>query len=341
VQFDPSGYGAIRGEFTRMKVTVSAAVTAANMNARVARFFEEKVVLRGKLYAVEEFTLLPRDFVEDVTRARGNLTREGKYTPAAGRFPPRLTPFRPPPVHRFVRTGPKKEMATAAYVLGEDPCPLLAWWRYGLGRAVAFTSSLEEDWAPEWRMWGRSARDGSTERLLPFWNDWIRWAARRDGGGRVRVHADDGGVKVELRGGGGDPLPDGMDYVARLLFGGRKIEEKPMVQEGIGSYGARFETDAPGYYRITVFDRGEKASLGEGGIHVGSSLELGALGPDEEALRRLAAGGGRYWDDVSLFQPGLDSARRMGAVDAGWILCIASAVCLVLFAFVRPRRSRP
>ena len=51
----------------------------------------------------------------------------------------------------YVVTRPK---ATAEVILASEAGdPLLAWWRYGLGMTVAFTSDAKSRWAADWVTW--------------------------------------------------------------------------------------------------------------------------------------------------------------------------------------------
>jgi hypothetical protein len=337
VRTESGGYDDLRNAFERDRVTVSAAVTAENLDADLLEFFTENVVLRGKVYEVEEFTLLARDFIEDVTRARGELVKNGRFTPVSGAVPSGVEVRPAPEVERFVRTGLRKESARAALVLGDEKYPLLAWRRYGMGRSLAFTTSLEDDWAPAWRKWGRPSE--MEPGLLEFWEDWIRWTARDSGGGMVRVFGSPEGLLVRVESRSGEALPDGMKMRAKLIHRGRAVSHRKLVQEGFGRYVVEFPVESPGYYRVAVMEEGGERVFGEGGVYAGSSREMGALGPDPESLQRLCAGGGEHWEDLSLFQPSPPSTKNHSWVDAGWMLCVAAAISIVLFAFSTGRRS--
>ncbi|MHC5038154.1 MAG: vWA domain-containing protein [Planctomycetota bacterium] len=325
-----------RKAFEAAKVTVSAAVTASRLTPPVRTFVQGEIVLKGKMYAVKEFALLPRDFVEDVTRARGNLLKRGGFPAVPGSPAPGLPVFRPPPVEAFVRTGLKKEMASEAVVVGGEDYPLLAWWRYGLGRAVAFTSSLDGDWSPAWRKWGRSPE--SPEKRSPlesFWGAWVRWAAREEGGGAVSLTRTNSGLEVRVRGRGAVDLEDGLGLRARLLLKGKTVRESDLLQEGPGLYATAFPMVAPGYYRVVVYGGEGRRVFGEGGLYAGSSVEMGALGPDGEALKRLRSGSGRFWEDPAAFLPSPGRIEGAGFHEVGWVFLAASAFSFILYAFRR------
>ena len=60
---------------------------------------------------------------------------------------------------------------TAEVILAtESGDPLLAWWRYGLGMSVAFTSDAKSRWAAEWLSWPQFGQ---------FWAQVVRHALRK------------------------------------------------------------------------------------------------------------------------------------------------------------------
>ena len=68
----------------------------------------------------------------------------------------------------YVVTRPKP---TSEVILAtEAGDPLLAWWRYGLGMSVAFTSDAKARWAAEWLAWPQFGK---------FWAQVVRHAMRK------------------------------------------------------------------------------------------------------------------------------------------------------------------
>lgn len=75
----------------------------------------------------------------------------------------------PPPLAGYVKTTAKDE-ATVHLVDRRDGDPLLASWRYGLGRVVAFASEADGPWASSWQAMPTYGR---------LWSQALRWAAER------------------------------------------------------------------------------------------------------------------------------------------------------------------
>ena len=68
--------------------------------------------------------------------------------------------------YMVTRAKPTSELILAS----ESGDPLLAWWRYGLGMTLAFTSDAKARWAAEWLGW---------PDFGPFWAQVIRHAMRK------------------------------------------------------------------------------------------------------------------------------------------------------------------
>ena len=89
----------------------------------------------------------------------------------------------------YVVTRPKP---TCEFILAsENGDPVLAWWRYGLGMTVAFTSDAKARWASEWLAW---------PDFGPFWAQVIRHAMRKNEsrGIFVDIESSDGSAKVMM-----------------------------------------------------------------------------------------------------------------------------------------------
>jgi hypothetical protein len=66
-------------------------------------------------------------------------------------------------------------------LITEKGDPLLAWWRYGLGMSVAFTSDAKSRWAAEWITWPGFGK---------FWTQVIRQAMRKSDAQGIAVDLD-------------------------------------------------------------------------------------------------------------------------------------------------------
>ncbi|WPD18640.1 VWA domain-containing protein [Thermaerobacter composti] len=102
-----------------------------------------------------------------------------------------------PPLGGYVATSPK-EQADVLLVSDEDD-PVLAAWRYGAGRAIAWTSDAGGRWAARWI----GQEDGAFPRLWANAADWLLGRQARPGRGGPAQAGDPGapgarGVEAEV-----------------------------------------------------------------------------------------------------------------------------------------------
>ena len=191
----------------------------------------------------------------------------------------------------YVMTRPKP---TCELILAsEQGDPVLAWWRYGLGTTVAFTSDAKSRWAAEWLTWPGYSK---------FWAQTIRHAMRKN---------DAKGVTVEVvqRARRATVTLDAVDPSGRFLNGAeseitvidpRLGERKlPLNQTAPGRYVAEFETPHTGAYHLNLSQRAANGGLvihqQTRGLTVGYSDELRLRPTNTELLQQIAtATGGRF-----------------------------------------------
>jgi len=129
---------------------------------------------KGRSYFIEDAERVPRIFIQETQIAsQSTLVEEAVET----RVVTSVEAFADidldaaPPLRGYVRTLAKE---TAEVLIQSDSeNPLLARWRYGLGRTAIFTSDVKNRWAADWLTW-----DGYGK----FWSQLVRETMRRDGG---------------------------------------------------------------------------------------------------------------------------------------------------------------
>lgn len=170
-------------------------------------------------------------------------------------------------LHGFVRTTNKQSPTQSMWIEGprdaqapEQVFPILATWRYGLGKSVAFTSDAREDakgWGRDW------ARDGLAQK---YWENVVNWAMREAESGELAVTTRyvDGKVRVtvtaenQAKDRNGRPLP----LRGLSLRGGVSTPNKPGPGEKTptvtfkpnksGFYEAEFDATEAGAYFLNV-----------------------------------------------------------------------------------------
>jgi hypothetical protein len=235
-----------------------------------------------------------------------------------------------PPLGGYVATTVK---GTAELVLmSHQEDPVLATWRYGVGRAVAFTSDAKAKWSVLWVRW----RD-----FNKFWAQLTRWTLRS--GTRSDTVAS-----VERRDGVGEVLVDAVDGKGEFInFLDSQVgvvapnKERTVIdleQVAPGRYRGRFPAPQEGVYLVGMAQRRNEQVVGSqlAGLVVPYARELRDLGVDETFLRELAelTGGGALEDSRGAFLKGRRQSRV--AVEIWpWLVAIAGVMLLPEIALRR------
>jgi hypothetical protein len=164
--------GDFQGLLRRMakdKITVST--VAIGKDADVQLMVDVAKWGKGRFYYTEDSQTIPRIFtLETQLASKASLVEQP--------FKPQLTSpgheaiqeidwKSVPPLGGYVASTLK---STADLVLmSHQEDPVLATWRYGLGRSVAFTSDAKAKWAVLWLRW---------REFNKFWSQLIRWTLR-------------------------------------------------------------------------------------------------------------------------------------------------------------------
>jgi hypothetical protein len=349
----------------RNKVTVTTVGVATHGMPEDQKMSKIATSTGGRYHNVKNPNLLPAIYIKETRLLSQSFVYESKKG-----FPPSLRPgFGPveglprplPPLYGFVRTTLKPQVLVEAPIMtpvfAEQDFPLLAYWHYGLGKGVAFTSDARQVWDRDW---------AGSPMYTKFWEQVLDWSLRpveskrlilttelRDGYVIVRVEArrDDNEPDANLTLRGGVTLPGGRADGSRQL----RFEQK---QSGL--YEARFKAEEAGSYfidaaavkREKVKDKEGKVTEREvvtdsvrAGVTISYSPEFSDLEPNTTLLEELAAltGGRIYADDMDalaklvasgeVYRPGLALTRSLQPI---WFwLVFVSCVLLVFDVAVR------
>lgn len=255
----------------------------------------------GRFYLTSDAFSLPKIFSTETMKVAQSSLVEEPFVPVQTGASTMLDGIAWSDAPLLLGYNTTKPKPTAEVVLAtERGEPLLAFWRYGLGRAAAFTSDAKSRWASEWLGWPGFGK---------FWAQLARHVMRKADASNFQVTAEEMGNRLTLKidaitpeGAFRNELPITINGVAP---NGAK-RSVTAEQIGPGSYSAVFELpDEPG---TSLFSIGSPEL--RDGEHVfghtrSYSSEFLALGTNEELLRELAArGGGRYAPTPEqIFQP--------------------------------------
>ena len=280
---------------------------------------------RGRFYYTEDSQTIPRIFTLETQLASKASLIEQPFKPqltAPGHEALQDIDWRSvPPLGGYVATTVKQTAELALMSHQEDP--ILATWRYGLGRAAAFTSDAKAKWAVLWLRW----RD-----FNKFWAQLTRWTLRsasrsdvvatverRDGMGEVVVDAVDGkGEFINF-----------LDSQVGVVTPERQRFVIDLEQVAPGRYRGRFPAPEEGVYLVGLAQRNQDKVVGSqlAGLVVPYAKELRDLGVDEARLRELTelTGGGALAEPRDAFL----TARRQSriAVDIWpWLVGLAAVL---------------
>lgn len=278
------------GDFQGLAATMAAAritVTTVSVGEGADNALLEEIanIGQGRNYVATDPTSLPQIFAKETMTASKSAINEQPFVPQVIRPTQTLADIdfeTAPFLLGYVMTRPK---ATCEFILSsETGDPLLAWWRYGLGTTVAFTSDAKSRWGAEWLNWPGFGK---------FWSQVMRHAMRKSDakGVIVQVTQRDRRATVTL---------DAIDPSGRFLNQAETdltlidpqlgLKKLPVRQTAPGRYVAEFETPQTGAYHLDLSQKqaGKLLYHQARGLHVGYPDELRLRPTNETLLQELA-----------------------------------------------------
>ncbi|MFO0953363.1 MAG: VWA domain-containing protein [Isosphaeraceae bacterium] len=267
----------------------------------------------GRYYVADDPGQVPQIFAKETVTASKSAINEQPFSPTVVRPSPALAELEladAPFLLGYVVTRPKP---TAEVILAtESGDPLLAWWRYGLGKSVAFTSDAKARWAAEWLTWPQFGQ---------FWAQVVRSAMRN-------AEAKGTVVQLERKGDRATVTLDAIEPSGRfrnkaateltVVDPRLKVQKLPMAQTAPGRYQAEIPVPQSGSYQVMIAQSRDGQVIGQQGrgLAVGYPDELRLRTTNTDLLRSLAvASGGRFdLKPESVFDPPGRSVQRATAL---------------------------
>ena len=150
------------------RITVSVVALGTEQDKDTAFLRQLAAQGGGRFYLTADAATLPRLFAIETMRAAESSLREDAFLaqPAGSSEALKGINWQEAPLLLGFNTS---ELKPGAELLlsTERGDPLLAHWRYGLGRVAAFTSDAKSRWASEWLSWsGYGKLWGQLVRML-------------------------------------------------------------------------------------------------------------------------------------------------------------------------------
>jgi hypothetical protein len=264
-QSEGTGYEAMAAAMRAEGITISTVGVGAD--AAVPLLQAIAAAGGGQAYQTLDPASITRIFTQDTMIHTGRLIREEAFSPRLVERHPLLrgwSPFESPPLLGYVKTN-RKALAQVPLVtdLGD---PLLATWRYDLGKVTAFTSDCKSRWAAAWvtgwpgysRLWAQVLRE--TARAPQGQNmDLVLTREGEETVAEVRL-LEDAGTFLNDAEVDADMFfsPAGATGSALQPLGTRRME-----QTGPGRYRATFRPDRSGVYLVRARAGARLVSAGQ------------------------------------------------------------------------------
>jgi uncharacterized membrane protein/Mg-chelatase subunit ChlD len=304
---DPMPPGlALLGQMKAKKVsvtTVGVATHDAALDQRMKAIADATAIItpqgrRGRYYKVKNENDLPAIYIKE-TRL---ISQSFLHTQ---RFLPRLLYRSGPaqglqenlePLYGFVRTTKRPsalvDMPIETAKVGGQNFPLLAYWQYGLGKGVAFTSDARNVWDRDWY--------NKSSLYSKFWQQVVEWSLRAVDGGenlRVRTEQRDGKVKVIVEAREDKTPLTNLEIKGGVTTTAPARGEKPPTlkfeQTNSGVYEAEIKAEEIGTYLLNIQARwkskdGMDVAKGvRAAVTVPYSPEFADMGANTDLLDRL------------------------------------------------------
>lgn len=286
----PADFQGLCKRLTDDKVTVST--VAFGTDADIPFMKDLAKMGGGNMYEAKNIADLPRIFTREVFLANKATLNEDPFYPKLSGDSPLTAAISwggSPPLYGYVATSAKDRAQVPLLTQKDDP--LLAVWRYGLGKSAAFTSDAKNRWAKDWLGWGGYEQ---------FFTGLARW---------IRSDLDSSGLDVSttLRGRDGvitatavddkGKYVEGADLEARVTDPELGTQRVRLQQTGPGEYEGHFEVRDNGNYFVNAVLAGKDSSGAEvplkaqaGGLAVSYSPEYKDITPNTFLLAQLAEG---------------------------------------------------
>ncbi len=228
-----------------------------------------------------------------------------------------------PPLGGYVSTTPKPTADTL--LISHQRDPILAAWRYGLGRTAAFTSDAKAKWGILWVRWDEFSR---------LFGQMVRWTLRTTQRSEVVtsvVHRDgQGDIQLEAVDAKGE-FVNFLEATAGVVYPDKTQGVMSLTQVGPGRYRGTFLAREQGAYLVGVAQRKDQKMVGSevASLVVPYSPEHRALALNEAVLRDVAtiSGGAAPTQAGQVFT---QDRRKMRVWVEAWPYLLGLALLLFL-----------
>jgi len=273
-----SGFEELVMEMKEKGITLSTVAVGREANHELLEQLAREG--NGRFYAADEFSNIPKVFTKETYLATQSYIQNHTFYPVVTSNSQIINGFSGfPALQGYIVTTVKN---SASMILASDrQDPILAEWRYGLGRVVAWTSDVQGIWTEQWLKWKDVPR---------FWGNVIAriLSEEVDDGGDLAIHlmGDRGEVVFQTA----ELVEEDLDTQAIVIEPDGMEQKIQMNVEKPGEYRGNFQADEPGVYIVRLEQKkgGNPVNRMESGLSVTYSSEFDIRqGNTEEFLKKL------------------------------------------------------
>lgn len=298
-----------------------------------APYLESLAVLGGGRYHfAKDPGAIPNIYSEETTLATRAYLIEEPFIPEVLTETPILEGIKEfPELLGYVRTSVKN--AAQTILVSDKGDPILAAWRYGIGKVVAFTSDASGHWAKPWLSW---------QDYPVFWSQILQYSVGNELITSLDIQTEyQNGILKVMVDAGKNPNEDDTngfflnDYEmeANIINPSGTLQVAKLSQVAPGKYETQFKPDKEGVYLIKVVGTPPNLQMPEvaesAGWTMDYSPEYRQLDRDPSNLTRMALQvGGRLAEEnpSSFFQRTL---KAPGVYNPAWPWLLLSVIFLL------------
>lgn len=299
--------GALARAHAMVAKGMTISVVAIGTGKDVPFLKELAAVGKGAFYLADHANQLQRLFTRDASMMTRSAIEEGAFLPKVDPGDEVLRGLdlqTMPPLYAYDLTSDRPLSRVPMRTAKDDP--LLAFWQYGLGTSMAFTSDAQPKWARRWMSW---------PDFNSFWAQTIRSTLRHGSSNQVQVAAHRAGSSGVVEVNAFDPMGNPINNLAakvRVLGPDGRGQDIVISQQGPGRYTGHFDASGSGddsgvgSYIVTVAEQhgAGPPRITRSGFSIAYPPEYQAVGPNLNLLKQIA----KVTRGEALAQP-LDSFR--------------------------------
>ncbi len=232
-------YSDLITDINKADITLSTVAVGADADGKLLAALAQST--QGRYYQTEAGSDLPRIFAQEVFLSQGEYLVNREFVPEAAGADQLLSGVGQkgfPVLGGYVATTAKNTAVTP--LLSEEQDPILSYWRYGLGRTVAFTSDVTNQWTARYALW---------EDYPKLWKNIAEWLIQEeDSESLVTVSQEGSKGKVVY-----ETSADTRDSEAEVVYFDKdtKIRQK-MDAVAPGVFEAELAVSEPGVYDLNI-----------------------------------------------------------------------------------------